>query len=269
MLAVLSPAKSLDLDPVARSLPPVTQPTLLAETETLMKTTRKLSAKKLSALMSISPALAELNHQRFQDFATPFTADNSKPAALMFAGDVYVGLDAGTLDDADLAWAQDHLGILSGLYGVLRPLDLMQAYRLEMGTSLATRRGKNLYAFWGDRVAKELGKRVAGHADATIVNLASNEYWKVIPKPAKTLPGGFLDVAFKEDKGDGPKVISFMAKRARGAMARWLVKERVDRREGVKDFAVDDYRFTPELSTETTWTFTRPFRSMAASRDDD
>lgn len=145
---------------------------------------------------------------------------------------------------------------------MLRPLDLMAAYRLEMGTALATRRGKNLYAFWGERVTRELARRLAGHGDQTVVNLASNEYWKVVQP--KGLPGGHVDVVFKEDKGDGPRVVSFMAKRARGAMARWLVEERIDRREALKDYGGGDYRFAPALSTATTWTFTRPYRSMAA-----
>ena len=163
MLLVLSPAKSLDLTPGPRVS--VTQPALMDDTESLMKTTRNLSQKKIRELMSLSDALAKLNYDRFRSFELPFTEDNALPAAFAFDGEVYKGLDARSLRGEDLAWAQDHVAILSGLYGLLRPLDLMQAYRLEMGTKLSTRRGANLYAFWGDRITEELNARLASHED--------------------------------------------------------------------------------------------------------
>jgi len=260
MLAVLSPAKSLDLEPSPRDLAP-TQPALLDETLTLMKTARRLKPADLKALMKISDNLAELNHERFQSFSTPFTPDNAKPAALMFAGDTYAGLKATELDDEQLTWAQDHLGILSGLYGIVRPLDLIQPYRLEMGTRLATRRGNNLYAFWGDRIAKRINAMTEGHADRTLVVLASNEYAKAVPP--KALAGGAVTMAFKEIKDGAPRVIGLVAKRARGMMARWMIEQRVDRREGLKDFDVADYAYRPDLSSDQEYVFTRAWRTAA------
>jgi cytoplasmic iron level regulating protein YaaA (DUF328/UPF0246 family) len=255
MIAVVSPAKKLDTAPIDLPLDP-TQPQLLDQTELLMGTTRRLSPKALRSLMGISEKLAELNHHRFQSFATPFTPDNAKPAALTFNGDVYLGLDAGTLSTQDLAWAQDHVAILSGLYGLLRPLDLMQPYRLEMGTRLKTRRGKNLYAFWGQRITDRINTQLTGHADQTLVNLASNEYFKAVK--LDKLSGVVVTPVFKELRDGGPKIISFMAKRARGEMTRFMVQQRLDRPEGLKDFSGSGYRFDSALSTPTTWTFTRP-----------
>ncbi|PKN59111.1 MAG: peroxide stress protein YaaA [Deltaproteobacteria bacterium HGW-Deltaproteobacteria-14] len=260
MLAVLSPAKSLDLEPTDRALD-FTQPALLDETLALMRTTRKLKPADLARLMSISDKLAELNYDRFQAFETPFTAANAKPAALMFAGDTYAGLKAPELDDDALRWAQDHLGILSGLYGLIRPLDLIQPYRLEMGTRLATRRGANLYSFWGDRITKRINAMTEAHADRTLVNLASNEYFKAV-RP-EHLAGGVVTAVFKEIKDGQPRMIGLTAKRARGMMARWIVAGRVDRREGLKDFAVDDYAFQPALSSDTDWVYTRAWRTAA------
>jgi cytoplasmic iron level regulating protein YaaA (DUF328/UPF0246 family) len=255
MIAVVSPAKKLDTAPIDLPLDP-TQPQLLDQTELLMGTTRRLSPKALRSLMGISEKLAELNHHRFQSFATPFTPDNAKPAALTFNGDVYLGLDAGTLSTPDLAWAQDHVAILSGLYGLLRPFDLMQPYRLEMGTRLKTRRGKNLYAFWGQRITDRINTQLTEHADQTLVNLASNEYFKAVK--LDKLSGVVITPVFKELRDGGPKVISFMAKRARGEMTRFMVQQRLDRPEGLKDFDQSGYRFDQALSTPTTWTFTRP-----------
>lgn len=260
MLAVLSPAKSLDLAPLARDLP-VTEPRLGEDIAALSEVTRRLGPADLKGLMGISDNLAELNHERFQRFSWPFTRDNAKPAALTFAGDTYAGLKAHELDDDALRWAQDHLGILSGLYGLLRPLDLMQAYRLEMGTRLATPRGKNLYAFWGDRVTREIDRLTEGHADRTLVNLASNEYARVIA--LDRLAGGHVTPVFKEIKDGRPRVIGLVAKRARGMMARWIIDQRVTRREQLRDFTVDDYAFAPSLSTEREWVFTRSWRTAA------
>ena len=254
MLAVVSPAKKLDTDALGRNLK-LTQPGLLVETERLIATAKKLAPKDLQSLMGISEKLASLNHARFQAFSTPFTADNAKPAALMFAGDTYTGLAASTLSGADLDWAQHHLGILSGLYGLLRPLDLIQPYRLEMGTKLKTQRGKNLYQFWGDRITDALSDRVVDHEDKTIINLASVEYFKSVKTTA--LPGPVITPVFKELRDGGPKIISFMAKRARGMMARHIIAGRIDRPEGLRAFTEGDYRFDSESSTDTVYTFTR------------
>jgi len=254
MIALVSPAKKLDTAPTELNLP-FSQPPLLEKAEELMKTTRRLGPEDLRNLMGISEKLAELNHARFQDFQTPFTPANAKPAALTFNGDVYLGFEAASLSAEDLAWAQDHVGILSGLYGLLRPLDLMQPYRLEMGTRLQTRRGKDLYAFWGDRITEALNAQLAPHTDRTIVNLASQEYFKAV-KP-KILQGAVVTPVFKEIREGGPKVISFMAKRARGLMTRFMVQQRLDRPDGLKNFAAEGYRYDPALSDLTRWTFTR------------
>ncbi len=255
MIAVVSPAKKLDTAPVQRDLT-LSQPPLLEEAQVLMKTTRGLKPADLRALMGISEKLADLNYERFQDFHTPFTQDNAKPAALTFNGDVYLGLDASSLSADELTWAQTHVAILSGLYGVLRPLDLMQPYRLEMGTRLQTERGKNLYEFWGERITEILNAQLKGHAEPTLVNLASNEYFKAV-KP-KSLAGPVVTPVFKEIREGGPKVISFMAKRARGLMTRYMVQHRLERPEQLQGFAEAGYSFDPALSDEKTYTFTRP-----------
>jgi cytoplasmic iron level regulating protein YaaA (DUF328/UPF0246 family) len=254
MLAVVSPAKKLDTDTIGRQLP-FTQPSLLDDTEQLMVTTKRLKAKDLRALMGISEKLAELNHARFQAFETPFTEDNAKAAALMFNGDTYTGLDASSLSDTDLTWAQDHLAILSGLYGILRPLDLIQPYRLEMGTRLKTRRGPSLYAFWGDRICRQIENQLQSHTNPTLVNLASNEYFKSVQ--AKTLQGSVLTPAFKEMRDGKAKMISFMAKRARGMMARYIIENRIDEPEALKEFTMGGYEYAPSMSDESTWTFIR------------
>ena len=255
MIAVVSPAKKLDITPIDLDLR-LSQPALLEETEVLMKTTRQLKPKDLQSLMGISEKQADLNHERCQTFQTPMTAENSKPAALTFNGDVYLGMDPGSLSEQDLTWAHDHVAILSGLYGVLRPLDLMQPYRLEMGTRLKTGRGKDLYAFWGERITNVINAQFDGHANQTLVNLASNEYFKAVKKDK--LAGTIVTPVFKELRDGGPKVISFMAKRARGLMTRYMILERLDSPEGLKDFKESGYSYDPALSTETTWTFTRP-----------
>lgn len=254
MLAVVSPAKKLDMNPLERPLS-LSQPSLMGDTEQLVKTAKRLKPSDLQSLMGISEALASLNHDRFQAFSTPFTPDNAKPAALMFNGDTYTGLEASTLSEADLDWAQDHLAILSGLYGVLRPLDLIQPYRLEMGTKLKTGRGNTLYQFWGERITQQLSHQLAAHADPTIINLASNEYFKSIQ--TKALPGQVITPAFKELRDGKAKMISFMAKKARGMMARHIIENRIDHPEDIKGFTSGGYRFDEESSTESTWTFIR------------
>ena len=254
MLAVVSPAKKLDTAEVSRSLS-FSQPTLLADTEELIRKTKTLKPSDLQSLMGISEKLADLNHSRFQDFSTPFTETNAKAAALMFNGDTYTGLDASSLSDDSLEWAQDHLAILSGLYGVLRPLDLIQPYRLEMGTRLETNRGKSLYDFWGDRITNQLRAQLATHNDKTVVNLASNEYFKSVQLAA--LPGPILTPAFKEMRDGKPKMISFLAKRARGMMARYIIDNRIEDPADLKAFDSGGYTFDETLSDESTWTFIR------------
>lgn len=266
MLALISPAKKLDLEPLGKALArlPATQPELLPEAKTLHGLARKLSRDDLAGLMDLSEDLAELNRERFQNWLARHEpgVNDAKQAILMFAGDVYSGLEASSLDAKTLLYAQDHLAILSGLYGLLRPLDLIQPYRLEMGSKLANKRGKDLYAFWGERIAKAIAGRLAEHADRTVVNLASSEYMKAVPRAALGVP--VHDLQFKEIKDGKPVMLMLFAKRARGMMARYLLKERVDRPEGLKDFTAGDYRFDPALSTASEWVFTRAYRKGAA-----
>lgn len=262
MLAVLSPAKSLDWTSPSQAVE-ASQPALMRDATMLMKTTRGLTQKKIRELMNLSPELAKLNYDRYHGFELPFTPENSLPAGLAFNGDVYRGLNARTLSEDDLAFAQDRVAILSGLFGLLRPLDLIQPYRLEMGTRLKNRRGANLYAFWGDRIADELRARLSDHKDATLVNLASNEYFKAAR--AKTLDCPVVECVFEDWKShpDEGTVIGFLAKYARGLMARYIVTERIDRAEDLKSFNVDRYAFQPERSTEQRWVFSRKFIPVA------
>ncbi|MEM7408298.1 MAG: peroxide stress protein YaaA [Pseudomonadota bacterium] len=258
MLAVLSPAKALDWTP-PESQVAGTEPALMDDARVLMRTTRGLTQKRIRELMNLSAELAKLNYERYHSFELPFTDDNALPASLAFNGDVYRGLDARTLDADDLNWAQEHLAILSGLFGILRPLDRIQPYRLEMGTRLKTRRGANLYAFWGDRIAKSIRQRLADHDDGTLVNLASNEYFKAVQ--AKNLKAPVIECVFEDWKvrPDEGTVIGFLAKYARGLMARHIVTERIDRAEGLKDFNRERYAYQPERSTPTRWVFARKF----------
>jgi cytoplasmic iron level regulating protein YaaA (DUF328/UPF0246 family) len=258
VLVVISPAKKLDFSPPPPGLP-ATQAVLAAEAELLSASTRKLTTKKLEKLMNISPALAELNRERFQELSFPTTPENGKQAALAFAGDTYLGLDAATLSADDLAWGQSHLAILSGLFGILRPLDLIQPYRLEMGSQLSTRRGKNLYAFWGKRLAARANELTADHADRTVINCASIEYWRGMR--AELLSAGAITPVFRENKGDESKTVGFVAKRSRGMMARWIVRNRVENPDAIKDFREEDYVFQPRESTATEWVFTRASRT--------
>ncbi|MFK7929886.1 MAG: peroxide stress protein YaaA [Myxococcota bacterium] len=254
MLALLSPAKSLNDAPVSDALA-LTQPQFMEETERLMVKTRSQSPKKLRELMGISEALATLNHERFQQWQSEHTPQNSLPAALTFNGDVYLGLDARSLDPDSLAWAQDRVLILSGLYGLLRPLDLIQPYRLEMGTSLKTRRGKNLYAFWKDRLAKRVSETAQEHADPTVLNLASKEYFTAAN--TKALKSPVVEVVFQDIKAGKARTLGFFAKRARGSMARWIIDNRADRADAIKDAVVDKYRYKDSESTDTRWVFQR------------
>src|SRR5689334_10032417 len=234
MLYLLSPAKSLDYEtPVAPELnAAATLPPFIDRSSELIAVLRRQSARKIGALMDISSDLANLNVARYAQWSAEFTEENSKPAALAFDGDVYGGLAAPTLNAEQLAWAQQHVAILSGLYGVLRPLDRLQPYRLEMGTALRTRRGKDLYAYWGDAIAEHLNERLAANASPVVVNLASQEYFKAADRPA--LKARVIDCVFEEWKGGGYKVISFFAKRARGLMARHAIEERIATPDGLK-----------------------------------
>ena len=273
MLAVLSPAKALDLTPSPFDfddgpLSP-TFPVLVDDIEALMATTKKLSQRKIKDLMHLSDDLAKLNFDRYHAFSLPLTADNARPCVFMFNGEVYRGLDARRLSEDDVAYAQDHLAILSGLYGLLRPLDRIQAYRLEMGTKLQTIRGASLYAFWGARISETINAALESHAERALINLASTEYFKAVKLKALDAPVVtcvFEDWKAHEDEG---KVISFMAKQARGMMARFIVQDRVDRIEGLKDFGAGRYRFRPDRSTNDTFVFSRqciPVKDLRAAK---
>ncbi len=254
MLVVVSPAKKLDFE----SRIPVndfTQPAMLEDTNRLMEVCRTLSPADLSSLMKISDKLATLNANRFAEFSTPFTIDNARQAMYAFNGDVYTGLDAYTLSEDSVAYAQNHLRILSGLYGLLRPLDLMQAYRLEMGTKLANSDGKDLYAFWDDRITQVLNDAMEEQGDNVLVNLASNEYFKAVKK--KQLNGMVITPTFKDCKNGQYKIISFFAKKARGLMARYIIENRVEDVDGLKAFDVDGYVFSEEQSSSTELVFLR------------
>jgi cytoplasmic iron level regulating protein YaaA (DUF328/UPF0246 family) len=254
MLALVSPAKKLDFE-AEWSVDGVTQPQFLDDTEELVAVAKALPKSGLQSLMKLSDTLGQLNYDRYQRFTTPFTPQNARPALLAFRGDTYVGLDADTLSRDDMSYAQDHLGILSGLYGVLRPLDLMQAYRLEMGTKLANARGEDLYDFWGERLAQACNDAVAGHKDDSVISLASNEYIKAV-KP-KALKGRFITCHFKELKAGEPKTIGLFAKRARGAMARYMIQNRVEAPEGLQAFREDGYGFVDTLSDDNNFVFLR------------
>lgn len=262
MLILLSPAKTLDFDPVERDLP-ATKPALHAEAKKLAGVAKELSEGQVAKLMDLSDQLAETAHGYLQSWKAKWDAKGAKRAVLAFRGDVYQGLDADTLTDKQLETAQDRLRILSGLYGVLRPLDLMQPYRLEMGRKLANPRGKDLYAWWGERVTDTLNADLAEStprgAEPLVVNLASNEYWSVV-KP-KQLDARVVTPVFKDKKGSGYRVISFFAKRARGAMARHLLKTRKRGDAAIESFNADGYQLNEKLSSGDKPIFTRENQS--------
>ena len=254
MLAVISPAKTLDL---TSELPvdDTSYPQFLDKAARLAKAAAKLKPARIKQLMKISDALSELNAARFKAFVLPFTGDNARPAIRTFAGDVYIGFDAATLDQAGLEFAQSHVRILSGLYGLLRPLDLMQPYRMEMKTRFGVGKSRTLYEFWGGKIAQALADELRDHADTTLVNLASNEYFAAV-KTAR-LPGNVVTPSFQEWRGSSLKFNSFAAKRARGSMARFICDHRIDRPEGLRDFDRDGYRFEPALSGAGQLSFVR------------
>lgn len=253
MIILLSPAKTLDFS--ASEVTEHSTPRLLADSEKLINVLKKKSKNDIKKLMSVSDNIAELNVERYQNFETPFSLDNAKQAALAFKGDVYTGLEANTFNAKERSFAQAHIRILSGLYGVLRPNDLMQAYRLEMGTKLKIRRKNNLYEFWDDRITKLLNEDLQESGSDIILNLASNEYFKSVKN--KALKGDLYKVDFKEWRGDKYKVISFNAKKARGVMAKLIVQKGITKVEELKGLDVNGYVFNEDLSTEKDFCFTK------------
>ena len=253
MLMVISPAKTLDFSDCDHA--GFTVPEKLKQSQSLVEQLRELSSKDLGELMHISAKLSDLNHQRFQDFEVPFTPDNAKQALLAFKGDVYKGIDTATYNLEDLNFAQAHLRILSGLYGILRPLDLIQPYRLEMGTKFENKRGKNLYEFWGSQLAEAINQALADHTDRHLVNLASNEYFKAVDK--KSINVDILNIAFKENKNGKYKVVAIHSKRARGLMVDYVIRHRIETVDDLKGFDTEGYQFQVNLSTDQDWIFCR------------
>lgn len=249
MLAVISPSKTQDFNP--SDISTFTQTRQIKESGVLVDILKVKTQDDIAQLMSISEKLSILNFERFQTFKTPLTLANAKQALLAFKGDVYNGIDAPSLDAQDLEFAQATLRVLSGLYGVVRPLDLIAPYRLEMGTRLATNKGKNLYEFWGDKISKVLNE----DESEVIINLASNEYFKGIDKTA--LNAKIINITFKQLKNEQYKIIGIYAKRARGLMVNYMIKNRLTNPESLKAFDVEGYQFKAELSAELTWVFTR------------
>lgn len=254
MLTVISPAKTLDFEtpPTTRK---ATRPEFIDRAEALVEDARRLSPGDIRGLMGVSEAIADLNHRRFMNWQQPFDLDNAKQALLAFKGDVYTGLEAETLDTAELAFAQKHLRILSGLYGVLRPLDLMQPYRLEMGLKFANSGGRNLYEFWGGSITASLNRQLKKTGSPVLLNLASNEYFKAVSPSA--LDAEVITPVFRDLKSGKYRVISFYAKKARGQMARYIIEKGLDDPEGLKAYRVAGYRYAARESTAREWVFTR------------
>lgn len=255
MLMLISPAKALDMD----TPPPIemaTQCDFLLQAQMLIDQLRQLNVAEVSQLMDLSAKLSALNVQRYQDFQQPFSAENAKQAVFAFNGDVYEGLAASQLTEAQLIWLQTHLRILSGLYGLLRPLDYMQPYRLEMGTSFANTKGNNLYAFWGDQLTQAVNVLLAQQQTPVLVNLASNEYFSAIQ--SKQVQAPIITPIFQDEKAGKYKIISFYAKKARGLMVRYAAERHITQVTELKGFNLAGYAYEPEVSTETQWVFRRP-----------
>ena len=253
MLMIISPAKTLDYEsPLATETH--TQPDFLDDACELIDQLKELEPHQVSNLMSISDKLGQLNAERFQSWHTPFTPDNARQAVLAFKGDVYTGLDAESFSRGDFSFAQKHLRILSGLYGLLKPLDLMQPYRLEMGTRFENTRGKDLYAFWGTKITDALNQLLASD-DKVLVNLASNEYFKSVQK--KHLDARLVTPQFKDWKNGQYKMISFYAKKARGLMCRYAIQNRITQADDLKGFNLDGYYFSEDQSDNNNWVFLR------------
>lgn len=253
MLMVISPAKTLDFDtaPVTETY---SQPRYLDASSQLIDELKQMSTADIASLMKLSDKLAGLNAARYGAWQTPFNPDNAKQAVLAFKGDVYTGLDAETLPEADFNYAQTHLRILSGLYGVLKPLDLIQPYRLEMGTKLSNKKGKDLYQFWGSTIRESL-ENDAAFNDGILINLASNEYFKAVE--AKKLQARIITPIFKDWKNGQYKMISFYAKKARGLMSRYIIDHQLNDADAIKNFDSDGYRFSAEMSKGDDWVFIR------------
>ena len=249
MLAVISPSKTQDF--TKTDIVKYSQTRQAKQTLELIDILKLKSKDDIAKLMSISEKLANLNFDRFQEFSNEFNLNNAKQAILAFKGDVYNGIDTPSLTADDLDFAQENIRMLSGLFGVIRPLDLIQPYRLEMGTKLANPKGKNLYEFWGDNISKVLNT----DESETLINLASNEYFKGIDK--KSLNANIIDIVFKENKNGKYKVIGIYAKRARGLMVNFIIKNRINNAEKLKEFNAEDYTFNTNISDEKTWVFTR------------
>lgn len=254
MLAIISPAKNLNFKP-QNVTKEYSQADFLKDANVLIKKLRKLKQEDISKLMEVNPKIAQLNYERYIQWGLPFTPENSKQAVLLFNGEVYNGLKAETLSEKDLLYAQEHLRILSGLYGVLRPLDLMQPYRLEMGRPLETKKAKNLYEFWGLKITKAINMELEKQKEKVLLNLASNEYFKSIKKDK--IKARIITPVFKELKGDRYKVIVVYAKKARGLMARYMIKNRIEEAEQLKHFDEEGYFYNEQLSSENEWVFTR------------
>ncbi|WP_241607220.1 peroxide stress protein YaaA [Rosenbergiella australiborealis] len=254
MLMLISPAKTLDYEsPVAMS--EYTQPQLLKHSQQLIDIGKKLSPSDIASLMHVSDKLAHLNADRFNQWSTPFSTENARQALFAFKGDVYAGLQANQLSEADIHFAQQHLRILSGLYGVLRPLDLMQPYRLEMGIKLANAAGKDLYQFWGETITAQLNETLTEQNEQWVINLASDEYFKAV-KPQK-LKATLIKPVFLDEKNGNFKVISFYAKKARGMMCRFIIENNITQPEKLTEFAMEGYFYDPQRSTEHEMVFCR------------
>ncbi len=254
MIITLSPSKGQEFETAAASAIS-TQPDQLANSQVLIDEMRKVDADSQRQLMTISENIANLNVERYRSFSTPFTLQNAKQALFAFKGDVYSGIDVDAYSEDDLQYAQQHLRILSGLYGALRPLDLIQPYRLEMKTKLSNPKGDNLYQFWGERITDSLNDLLEQQQEPVLINLASNEYFKAV-KP-KLLKGRLLNIKFKETKEGKTRIIAIFAKRARGMMTDFILRNRIESPEGIKAFKRGGYRFSAADSDDKQWTFTR------------
>jgi len=255
MLITLSPSKGQDFiePPLSKKH---SKPADLNDSELLIKELKKINSKQIQEMMTVSENIANLNVGRFKSFSAPFTTKNAKQAIFAFKGDVYSGLELKDFTEDDYSYAQEHLRILSGLYGCLRPLDLIQPYRLEMKTKLKNARGENLYQFWDDRITKSLNKELKKQKEPVLVNLASNEYFKSV-KP-KLLEGRLLNINFKETRDGKTRIVAIFAKRARGMMTDYIIRNRIERSEDIKKFKLGGYKFVKALSDDKQWTFERP-----------
>ncbi len=253
MIVVLSPSKRLNYDPVEIASEGI--PLFTNKAKQLIGILKKKSRSDIQSLMNINEDLSDLNYKRYRAFTKEYTSENSKPAILAFTGDVYLGLEAKNFSSAEMEFAQNHIRILSGFYGLLKPLDSMQAYRLEMGTNLENRRGKNLYEFWGNEITKELNKELAQQEDPVLINLASKEYFASVN--TKKIKGTIINIHFKEYRNGQLKFLSFNAKKARGFMSKYIVNNSITQREGLKGFNYENYYFAEELSSDIDYTFVR------------